>query len=49
MDFIASVYIVPDLFSLEASVSNILDADYSYVEGYPAPGRQFYLGLRYKP
>ncbi|KPL23232.1 MAG: hypothetical protein AMS23_06910 [Bacteroides sp. SM1_62] len=47
MDFIAS-FALFDSLSLEASVSNLFDASYSYVEGYPAPGRQYYLGLRYK-
>ncbi len=33
---------------LTGSVKNLWDAAYSYVEGYPAPGREFYLGLRYQ-
>jgi len=47
MDFICS-FDISGSISLEASVSNMLDASYSYVEGYPAPGRQYFLGLRYK-
>jgi iron complex outermembrane receptor protein len=47
MDFIASFDISGSL-SLEASVSNLFDASYSYQEGYPAPGRQYFMGLRYK-
>jgi iron complex outermembrane receptor protein len=47
MDFISSFDISRSI-SLEASVSNLFDADYSYVEGYPAPGRQYFLGLRYQ-
>jgi iron complex outermembrane receptor protein len=47
MDFISSFDISPSI-SLEASVSNLFDADYSYMEGYPAPGRQYFLGLRYQ-
>jgi iron complex outermembrane receptor protein len=47
MDFISS-FDISDSISLEASISNLFDASYSYVEGYPAPGRQYFLGLRYK-
>ena len=46
MDFITS-FDISGSISLEASISNLFDADYSYVEGYPAPGRQYFLGLRY--
>jgi len=46
LDFSAFYTLVASL-SLEASVRNILDADYSYLEGYPAPGRQFHLGFRF--
>ncbi len=38
MDFITS-FDISGSISLEASISNLLDASYSYVEGYPAPGR----------
>jgi iron complex outermembrane receptor protein len=47
MDFISS-FDISDSISLEASISNLFDASYSFVEGYPAPGRQYFLGLRYK-
>jgi iron complex outermembrane receptor protein len=47
MDFITS-FDISGSISLEASISNLLDASYSYVEGYPVPGRQYFLGLRYK-
>ena len=47
MDLTAS-FAVFGFLSLEASVSNLFDASYSYVEGYPAPGRQYFAGLRYK-
>ena len=47
MDFISS-FDISESLTLEASVSNLLDASYSYVEGYPAPGRQYFFGLRYK-
>ena len=47
MDFISS-FDISGSISLEASISNLLDASYSYVEGYPVPGRQYFLGLRYK-
>ena len=40
-------YTILEMLTFEASVSNLLDADYSYLEGYPAPGRQFRLGFRY--
>jgi iron complex outermembrane receptor protein len=33
-------------YSLEAAICNLLDRDYSYMEGYPAPGRQFKFGFR---
>jgi vitamin B12 transporter len=48
MDFIASAKIIQGSLSVEASVTNLFDASYSYMEGYPAPGRQFNLGLRYE-
>jgi iron complex outermembrane receptor protein len=47
IDFLASVKVLQGSFSLEASITNLLDASYSYMEGYPAPGRQFSLGLSY--
>ena len=34
-------------FTLKSAVRNLLDKNYSYVQGYPMPGRSFYLGLRY--
>lgn len=40
-------YTILGVLTFEASVSNLLDADYSYLEGYPAPGRQIRLGFRY--
>jgi outer membrane cobalamin receptor len=46
MDFRIIFHVLASL-SLQASVSNLFDASYSYVEGYPAPGRQFFLGFRY--
>ena len=33
--------------TLRGEVRNLLDKQYAYVEGYPMPGRSFYLGLRY--
>jgi len=47
MDFKAA-FTVLSVLTFEASVSNFLDAAYSYREGYPAPGRQFLLGFRYQ-
>lgn len=40
-------YTILEVLTFETSVSNLLDADYSYLEGYPAPGRQIRLGFRY--
>jgi len=33
--------------SLRGEVRNLFNKDYSYVKGYPMPGRSFFLGLRY--
>ncbi|MCK4469830.1 MAG: TonB-dependent receptor [Desulfobacterales bacterium] len=33
--------------TLRGEIQNLFDKDYSYVEGYPMPGRMFFLGLRY--
>jgi len=33
--------------TLDTGVNNLFDKDYEYVKGYPMPGRNFYLGLRY--
>ncbi len=32
---------------LDAGIRNLLNEDYQYVDGYPMPERNFYLGLRY--
>ena len=45
-DFRTSLTLFTSL-SIELSVTNILDADYSYVEGYRSPGRQYNAGVRY--
>jgi len=34
--------------SLRGEVQNLFDTDYSYVKGYPMPGRTFFLGLKYQ-
>ena len=34
-------------FSLEAGINNLLDAGYSYYEGYPQEGRNFNISLNY--
>ena len=47
MDLMAS-FVISGSITLEASVSNLFDTSYSYQEGYPAPGRQYFMGLRYK-
>jgi iron complex outermembrane recepter protein len=41
-------YLVFKGLSFEGSVRNLLDAAYSYMEGYPSPGRQYFMGLRYR-
>lgn len=33
--------------TLKGEIQNIFDRDYEYNEGYPMPGRSFFLGLRY--
>lgn len=44
MDF--SVVFRLQAIAMEAAIENMLDADFSYMEGYPAPGRRFMLGFR---
>lgn len=34
--------------ALRGEIHNLLDRDYSYVKGYPMPGRNFVVGLRYE-
>jgi vitamin B12 transporter len=34
--------------TLRGEVRNLLDKDYSYVEGYPMPGRSFFLEAKYR-
>jgi iron complex outermembrane receptor protein len=41
-------YHVWKYFSLEGGVNNILDRNYSLVEGYPEPGRNYFVNLRYR-
>jgi vitamin B12 transporter len=33
--------------TLRGEIRNLLDKEYSYVKGYPMPGRTFQLGIRY--
>ncbi|MBU2621439.1 MAG: TonB-dependent receptor [Proteobacteria bacterium] len=33
--------------TLKGEIQNLFDKDYEYVQGYPMPGRMFFLGLRY--
>jgi vitamin B12 transporter len=33
--------------SLTGEIENLLDEDYEYVQGYPMPGRSFFIGMRY--
>ncbi len=35
-------------FSLKGEVKNLFNREYSYVKGYPMPGRSFILSLRYQ-
>ena len=34
-------------FSLKGEITNLFNKDYALVQGYPSPGRTFYLGLNY--
>lgn len=40
-------YHVWKYFSIEGGVNNIFDRNYSLVEGYPGPGRNYFVNLRY--
>jgi nucleoside-diphosphate-sugar epimerase len=33
--------------TIKGDITNLFNEDYAYVNGYPMPGRSFYLGLRY--
>jgi len=33
--------------TLDTGINNLFDKEYAYVKGYPMPGRNFYVGLRY--
>lgn len=33
--------------SIKAEIRNLLDKNYEYIQGYPMPGRTFYVGLKY--
>ncbi len=33
--------------TLRGEIQNLLDKDYEYAQGYPMPGRTFFLGVRY--
>lgn len=33
--------------TLKGDITNLFNQDYAYINGYPMPGRSFYLGLRY--
>ncbi len=51
----ADVFLTKRLFSFEkygkvslkGEVGNLFNKDYALVQGYPCPGRTFYLGLNY--
>ena len=34
--------------ALKAAIRNLFDKDYATIQGYPMPGRSFYLGLKYE-
>ena len=34
-------------FTLRGEIQNLFDKDYEYAQGYPMPGRSFFLALRY--
>jgi len=49
-DFSISTKILKTKFgklTLKGEVKNLFDRNYSYVKGYPMPGRTFFIGLRY--
>jgi len=33
--------------TLKGKILNIFDKDYEYIQGYPLPGRHFFIGMRY--
>jgi vitamin B12 transporter len=33
--------------TLKGKILNIFDKDYEYIQGYPMPGRSFFIGMRY--
>jgi len=33
--------------TLIGEIQNLFGKDYEYVQGYPMPGRMFFLGMRY--
>jgi len=33
--------------TLKGEILNIFDKDYEYIQGYPMPGRNFFIGMRY--
>lgn len=41
-------YHVWKYFSVEGGINNIFDRNYSLVEGYPEPGRNYFVNLRYR-
>ncbi len=43
-----ALYRFNEAIEAQASVDNILDEQYSYVDGYPMPGRNFSFGVKYK-
>ena len=52
---VAHLMISKDLFSsenfgrlmLKGDIANLFDEDYAVVQGYPSPGRTFYIGVKY--
>jgi len=35
-------------FSIEAGINNLADRNYALVEGYPEPGRNYFVNLSYR-
>jgi len=33
--------------TLKGRILNLFDKDYEYIKGYPMPGRNFFIGMRY--
>lgn len=41
-------YDITEHLRADFRVQNLLDANYAYIEGFPEPGRNFAVNVRYK-